>query len=211
MPDDSMRRRIVKAILSVAAIAVVIGVVIALGTTLVLRMAGLDGGDGQDTASHATEATEQPSSLPQPKLVPTKTPATESAGDASGDPTADSTDAADDGQSGEDDGDQDKKKQEKKKDKKDDKADAKGITLSAGSKSTGSMQRVTLSGSYPGGDGTVLQVQRKEGGRWVDFPTSATVDGKHFDTYVALGQPGPNKLRVVGGGKTSNVVTITVS
>ena len=34
-----------------------------------------------------------------------------------------------------------------------------------------------------------------------------------FDTYVALGQPGPNRLRVVdpGSGRTSNAVVVNIS
>ena len=75
------------------------------------------------------------------------------------------------------------------------------------------MEEVSLGGRYPGGNGTTLQVQRREGGSWTAFPTSATVDGATFETHVALGLPGPNRLRVVDprSGTTSNAVVITVS
>jgi hypothetical protein len=68
-------------------------------------------------------------------------------------------------------------------------------------------------GSYPGGNGTTLQVQRREGGSWAAFPTSATVDDGTFRTYVESGQPGPNAFRVVdpARGQASNVVVFTVS
>jgi len=54
-------------------------------------------------------------------------------------------------------------------------------------------------------------VQRFEGG-WVDFPTSATVEGGTFDTYVESGQTGPNRFRVLdkSNGEVSNTVTVKV-
>jgi hypothetical protein len=54
-------------------------------------------------------------------------------------------------------------------------------------------------------------VQRREGG-WRDFPTSASVSGGTFSSYVMTGQSGVNKFRVVdrSNGKTSNVVTVRV-
>jgi hypothetical protein len=87
------------------------------------------------------------------------------------------------------------------------------IELHASTSSASTYERVTLSGSYPGGNGTTLQVQRREGGSWAAFPTSATVDDGTFRTYVESGQPGPNAFRVVdpARGQASNVVVFTVS
>lgn len=89
----------------------------------------------------------------------------------------------------------------------------KGITLVATPKSVSSYDRINLSGTFAGGGGTTLQVQRMESGQWVDFPTSATVNGSEFATYIETGRPGANKFRVkaVGGNKTSNTVTVRVS
>lgn len=87
------------------------------------------------------------------------------------------------------------------------------ITLVATPKSVSTFGRINLSGTYAGGTGIVLQVQRMEGGQWVDFPTSATVNGDKFATYVETGRSGPNKFRVkaIGESKTSNAVTVQVS
>jgi hypothetical protein len=56
-----------------------------------------------------------------------------------------------------------------------------------------------------------LQVQRFEGG-WTDFPSSTSVSGGTFTTYVMTGQSGMNKFRVVdpATGKKSNAVTVHV-
>lgn len=87
------------------------------------------------------------------------------------------------------------------------------ITLVASPTSVSTYGRINLTGTFAGGAGTTLQVQRREGGQWVDFPTSATVNGGEFATYIETGRPGPNKFRVkaIGGSKTSNTVTVRVS
>ncbi len=100
---------------------------------------------------------------------------------------------------------------EKKKRKKKRKPPKSVISLSASPLEVGQMERIYLTGTFPGGEGTSLQVQRFEGG-WTDFPTSASVSGGTFNTYVMTGRSGPNKFRVVdaASGKKSNPVTVTV-
>lgn len=73
------------------------------------------------------------------------------------------------------------------------------------------MQRINLTGTYRGGDGATLQVQRFEGG-WRDFPTTASVTGRTFATYVMTGRSGRNRFRVVdeAAGKRSNAVAVRV-
>ncbi|MFT4287711.1 hypothetical protein [Nocardioides sp.] len=89
-----------------------------------------------------------------------------------------------------------------------------GITLQAGSDSVGSMDRIDLSGVYPGGEGAVLQVQRRSAGdkKWETFPVDATVTGGSFSTYVQTGRSGAQEWRVkdTATGEVSNVVTVTV-
>lgn len=85
------------------------------------------------------------------------------------------------------------------------------ISLSASPLEVARMERIFLTGTYPRGEGASLQVQRFEAG-WTDFPTSTSVSGGTFSTYVMTGQPGANRFRVVdsGSGKKSNPVTIRV-
>ena len=87
------------------------------------------------------------------------------------------------------------------------------ITLTASPRQAASYQRVNLTGSYPGHDGAVLQVQRRVGnGAWSDFPTSTHVSGGRFATYIQTGMAGVNRFRVVdkATGKASNVASVTI-
>ena len=90
-----------------------------------------------------------------------------------------------------------------------------GITLSAGQTAVAPMGRIDLTGSYPTGEGAVLQVQRAAGpgdDSWVDFPVTVTVNGGQFSTYVQTGRSGPNRFRVIDtdSDAVSNEVTITI-
>ena len=89
-----------------------------------------------------------------------------------------------------------------------------GISLQAGQTQVSPMQRIDLTGTYPGGEGAVLQVQRATGpgDSWVDFPVTVTVSGGSFSTYVQTGRTGPNRFRVVdtGNDEASNEVTIAI-
>lgn len=89
----------------------------------------------------------------------------------------------------------------------------KAITLQAGQTAVGNFDRIDLSGVYPGGEGAILQVQRKLGGTWQDFlSVDAAVSGGQFETYVQTGQLGVQKFRMrdTTSGITSNVVSVTV-
>ncbi len=86
------------------------------------------------------------------------------------------------------------------------------ISLQAGQKSVGSMDRIDLTGAYPGGEGAILQVQRRQGGSWEEFPVTASVSNETFSTYVQTGRTGKNKFRMIDSDSdvTSNPVTVTV-
>ncbi len=87
-----------------------------------------------------------------------------------------------------------------------------GITLSAGQNAVGVFDQIDLTGVYPGGEGRVLQVERMEGGTWVEFNATVAVSNETFSTFVQSGQAGPNRFRVVDSSDatTSNPVTVRV-
>jgi hypothetical protein len=174
-----MRRKIIRAVITVAGIAAVIGLAIALTATAALRMAGVTGEDGPAPTVAAPDP-DEPTPLEPSPSAELSTPSTPTSNPTSAPPST--TNPPTD------------------------------IELIASALNAGEMERVTLVGRYPGANGATLQVQRKEGGAWVAFPSSARVEGGSFDTYVALGRPGPNQLRVVdtASGKTSNQVVITI-
>lgn len=71
------------------------------------------------------------------------------------------------------------------------------ITLSAGQTAVGQMEPIDLSGTYPGGEGSILQVQQYQNGAWADFPVTIPVDGDSFSTFIQASAIGPNRFRVV--------------
>lgn len=89
----------------------------------------------------------------------------------------------------------------------------KRISLQAGETSVAPMGRIDLTGTYPGGEGAVLNVQKLDNGTWQDFySVSATVTNGTFATYIQTGIPGLNRFRVVDSDThlASNDVTIRV-
>lgn len=74
-------------------------------------------------------------------------------------------------------------------------------------------QTVRIHGTYHGGAGTLLRVQRWEGGKWLAFPLPTKTDQSgQFTTHVELGQPGPYRLRVLdpNSGVTSEVFVLVI-
>jgi len=91
-------------------------------------------------------------------------------------------------------------------------APATEIVLSATQQSVTPMQQIDLTGTYPGGEGAILQVQRFENGAWSDFPVTMSVSGGTFATIVRTGQVGANQFRVIDTDTqvASNELTVTV-
>jgi hypothetical protein len=198
-PDqDEFRRRAIRAALTVAGIAVVIGLVIGGITASVVNLTGLVP-DAPASTPLPTPGTDDENALPTPSLLPTTTPSPSASASAS----ASETEVAE----------KPSKSPSHKRDKKPKNRNASDIRLRASESSVAAYEEVTLSGSYPGANGTTLSVQRFEGGSWTGFPTTATVDGGRFSTFVASGQQGQNRFRVVDpdSGEASNVVVFNVS
>lgn len=190
--QDEFRRRAIRAALAVAGIAAVIGLVIGGLTSTVVYVSGVLP-EGEPSPSPTPTVRDDEDALPTPRLAPTPTP---SPGPETTSPSPSTTASPSPSPTR-------TKKPEPRRE----------IRLDAGTANAGSFERITLRGRYPGGNGRSLQVQRRESGSWARFPTSATVSGGSFRTYVASGQPGPNPFRVVdpATGATSNVVVVQVS
>jgi hypothetical protein len=89
----------------------------------------------------------------------------------------------------------------------------KRISLQAGQPSVAPMARIDLTGTYPGGEGAVLNVQKFSNGSWQDFYSiSATVTNGTFATYIQTGTPGVNRFRVTDSDThlSSNQVRVTI-
>jgi hypothetical protein len=89
----------------------------------------------------------------------------------------------------------------------------KQISLQSGQTSVAPMGRIDLTGTYPGGEGAVLNVQKFSSGKWQDFYSiSATVTNGTFSTYIQTGTPGMNRFRVIDSDThlTSNEVRVHI-
>jgi hypothetical protein len=89
----------------------------------------------------------------------------------------------------------------------------KRISLQAGQSSVAPMGRIDLTGTYPGGEGAVLNVQKFSNGTWQDFYSiSATVTNGTFSTYIQTGTPGMNRFRVIDSDTqiSSNEVKVQI-
>lgn len=87
------------------------------------------------------------------------------------------------------------------------------ITLSASTTTSAPMEQFDLTGVYPSGEGAILQVQRFEGGAWVDFNATGSVSGGTFQIPIYTSQAGVNRFRVLDSesGLESNEIRITIS
>ena len=87
-----------------------------------------------------------------------------------------------------------------------------GLFLSAAPVIVAPMERINLTGQWPGHDNEGLLVQRLEGGKWADFGVHVNVNLGTFDTYVMTGRTGDQKFRVFDpqSDTASNEVTVTV-
>lgn len=86
------------------------------------------------------------------------------------------------------------------------------ISLTVSPTEVGAGERIDLRGDYRGGDGATLQVQRREGGTWTDFPVTAEVSGGRFGTWIQTSRTGRSPFRMydAAADKASNVVVVRV-
>jgi hypothetical protein len=90
--------------------------------------------------------------------------------------------------------------------------DADRITLFVAPQRVAPGERIDFSGVYETGEGATLQIQRKEGAGWTDFPVTTVVRGGDFETYIETTHTGRTLFRVrdEAADRTSNVVVVTV-
>lgn len=86
------------------------------------------------------------------------------------------------------------------------------ISLQALETTVPNFGKIDLTGTYPGGEGEILQVQRQQGGHWVDFAATVPVSNATFSTYIQTGVSGKNTFRVLDKSRdiASNTVQVTV-
>jgi len=177
-------RPVLAGLLALVGVAVAVGLVAALAVVAGAHVLGLGGGHAATVAGDAS------GTMVVPK--PQKTQAANGPSITLGsDPTSSATQTS-------------KPKIHKLK---------KQISLQSGETSVPPMGRIDLTGTYTGGEGAVLNVQKFSNGSWQDFYSiSATVTNSQFATYIQTGTPGVNRFRVIDSDtqKPSNEVRVTI-
>ena len=181
---DERRERIVAALVKVVGVAVAIGLAIGIGTWVMVKSLGLD---------DATPSALGPAPVTPIKPLPTKalptshtspTPTDGVTDEPTGYPTDLVTSTPGNGE----------------------------IFLNASPVFVKPMERINLTGQWPGHDNVALLVQRFENGEWVDFGVQVNVQVGTFETYVMTGREGENKFRVLDPETNtfSNDVAVTI-
>lgn len=174
-------------LIALAAVAVTVGLILGGGALAATHVLGI-GGDEQ-----ASDSSTQQESMFLPKPEPTQSesgPLITLAPDPQGSVSAQPTDEPTESES----------KPETE------------ISLSSDQTEVSAMERIYLTGTYPGGEGAILQVQQWEGGAWGEFPVTASVSNETFTTYIQTSQQGKNRFRVIDTdtGEASNEVRVTI-
>ena len=95
-----------------------------------------------------------------------------------------------------------------------DSAPANTIALDDLADSAKAFEAVRISGTFHGGPGRFVRVQRADNDRWQSFPIPAKTDQSgRFTTYVELGQPGRYRLRILDpdSGVTSKSFVLVIT
>jgi len=85
------------------------------------------------------------------------------------------------------------------------------ISLAAGAPSVSGDEQLYLSGTYPGGEGSILDIEYKVNDQpWREFNLDVNVSGQAFATYVYTSNAGTIKWRMwdKSRNKRSNAVTV---
>lgn len=184
-PEDR-QQEVLSAVLKFLGIVVVVGLVILVGTKVVVSQLDLDEvttgpvGGGVITGPPVLPTTALPdptiSALPTPTEEPTEEP-TE---------IPEPTITASPGQD--------------------------GLTLSMSPVFVEAGDRIEIMGEWPGKDRVSLRVQRFEDGEWVDFGVQASVKIGSYSTYVLTSREGENRFRMYhpDSDTASNEVVVTV-
>ncbi|RZU15981.1 hypothetical protein EV645_3523 [Kribbella rubisoli] len=90
---------------------------------------------------------------------------------------------------------------------------AKSITIKSDKATAKAWAKISFTGKASGiAKNTVVQVQRLENGKWVNFPATTKVTSKAtYSVWVQSGRVGVNKFRVVAAGTASAAASVTIT
>lgn len=191
-------RPVVNGVVALVAVALGVGLILALVALVGTKVLGLGGGDGESSAD---------STVRQSMYLPTPVETDEATGPLVTLHTEDPDEPEATG-----DGETELPEDEPTTELPSESPGAGEISLQALATTVASGERIYFSGVYPGGEGAILFVQRFENGEWADFPASVGVTNGTFSSYIFTGVSGVNRFRVVDrdSGTVSNEISVTV-
>lgn len=190
--SESEDKPVVNGLVALVAVAVVVGILAGVGAlagTKVLGFGGSSGGSGATAAEDSLYLPDPQKTSKNPNPLVTLQSDDDDAADSSKSPKS-----------------KDKGEKEKKPKRE--------ITLSAASSTASPGQDFYLSGTYPKGEGAVLDVEiRVNGEDWSEFPVDVNVSNESFTTYVNTSKTGSVQWRLVDRERkvTSNAVKVKYS
>lgn len=182
LSDKERAEQVRGALLKALAVVGVIGVIIAVGTTIVVRALGLNESNSPGPVGAAPSAPDKP--LPTKALSPPGEDTKKA--EPTEDPTASASASPEAGHG-------------------DIQLDVSPVNARPG-------ERVNLTGVYRGADNLALQVQRFEEGTWTSFGVEANVRVGTYATYVMTRRTGEMRFRMYDpqSQQGSNVVLVTI-
>jgi len=181
--DRERQERIIAAVLKVVGVAVVIGVAIGIGTWVMVKSLGLDDSSPSAIGPAPAEPINPLPTKALPQDPKTSSPPDDDPSDFPTDPVTPTVSPG-----------------------------SADLFVNASPVFVDPMERINLTGQWPGHDAIGLLVQRFEDGEWVDFGVQVQVRVGTFETYVMTGREGDNKFRVFDPetNTSSNEVVVTV-
>lgn len=186
--DDNPGRALTHALVAMVAVAVLVGVAVGLAMMAAAKLGGL-GGSTSDSAAEPQD--DSSDSLYMPPYQPTKDAGTgwdlpRAVESPSALPSSGATSSSS--------------------------PQPTELTLTASPQQVAPGERINFNGTYPGGEGATLQVQRLDGSTWTDFPVTASVSGDSYGTWILTSRTGATKFRVydAAADRKSNVVTVQI-
>ncbi|MBM9458527.1 hypothetical protein JK386_01280 [Nocardioides sp. zg-536] len=193
-PGPGADRAVINGLVALVAVALGVGLVVALVALAGTRMLGLGGDDASAAGGSTTGGSMY---LPSPVETTSET----------GPRITLHTDGADEVVP-EEEGEAEAEPSESESESE----DAEKISLQAATNAVRADERIQFSGVYPGGEGAILWVERWQDGGWSEFPASVNVTNGTFSSYIFTGQSGLNRFRVVDRDRNiaSNEIRIQV-
>jgi hypothetical protein len=188
LTDEERSAQVRSALFKALGVLAVIGVLIFLGTTIMVHALGLNDGSSPGPVGSGSDGPTQ--ALPSTALPVPDEESDEPSDEPSAEPSPSDSASASPG------------------------AGKLGdLELNVSPIRASPQERINFTGTYKGADNLQLEIQRFDSGKWSNFGVQATVHVGTFATYIKTGRTGENRFRVFDPQtkEGSNVILVTIA